>query len=287
MSPPRRSWNGTTYVLSLATEVEETTWQLANGGTVTTHAGSRGQLIAVSEGPNRGGYLICDWCGWGTPVRPKVPGKHPHLLRDRDCTGPLQLRALAHRYETNIVAISFDALAAPFAVKDHWRSTLYALLEGVSERLQISRDDIDGTLYPTAGGRTSLVIFDAVPGGAGSAIRIARSFDEVLEAALTLIIHTGRWLPRSVPRIAATAEILASGYDYGPAGGPGAGGFHRPQGSFHRSRGRVRAGQPVSGSALIRCQARVIASAHGQLAAIFQRRRRPPRTRRAAACKTL
>ena len=116
MSPPRRSWNGTTYVLSLATEVEEATWQLANGGTVTTRAGSRGQLIAVSEGPNRGGYLICDWCGWGTPVRPKVPGKHPHLLRDRDCTGPLQLRALAHRYETDIVAISFDALAAPFAV---------------------------------------------------------------------------------------------------------------------------------------------------------------------------
>jgi ATP-dependent helicase YprA (DUF1998 family) len=187
MSPPRRSWNGTTYVLSLATEVEEATWQLANGGIVTTHAGSRGQLIAVSEGPNRAGYLICDWCGWGTPVRPKVPGKHPHLLRDRDCTGPLQLRALAHRYETDIVSISFDALAAPFAVKDHWRSTLYALLEGVSERLQISRDDIDGTLYPTPGGRTSLVIFDAVPGGAGSAIRIARSFDEVLEAALTRV----------------------------------------------------------------------------------------------------
>jgi ATP-dependent helicase YprA (DUF1998 family) len=187
MSPPRRSWNGTTYVMSLATEIEEATWQLANGGTATTRAGSRGQLIAISEGPNRGGYLICDWCGWGTPVRPKVPGKHPHLLRDRECTGPLQLRALAHRYETDIVAISFDALAAPFAVKDHWRSTLYALLEGVSERLQISRDDIDGTLYPTPGGRTSLVIFDAVPGGAGSAIRIARSFGEVLEAALTRV----------------------------------------------------------------------------------------------------
>ena len=54
MSPPRRSWNGTTYVLSLATEVEEATWPLANGGTATTRAGSRGQLIAVSEGPNRG-----------------------------------------------------------------------------------------------------------------------------------------------------------------------------------------------------------------------------------------
>ena len=187
MSPPRRSWNGTTYVLSLAADVEEATWQLANGGTATTRAGSRGRLIAVSEGPNRGGYLICDWCGWGTGVGTRVTGAHPHLLRDRECTGPLQMRALAHPYETDILEISFDGLAAPLVGSSHWRSTLYALLEGVSERLQISRDDIDGTLYPTPGGRTALVIFDAVPGGAGSATRIARSFDEVLDAALTRV----------------------------------------------------------------------------------------------------
>ena len=103
---------------------------------------------------------------------------------------------------------------------------------------------------------------------------------------LTLIIHAGCWLPRSVSRIVATAEILASGYDGGPAGGPGAGGFHRPPGVHHGSQGQVCAGQLVSGSARIRCQARVIASAQGQFAAIFQRRRRPPRTRRAAAFRT-
>ena len=187
MSPPRRSWNGTTYVLSLAAEVQEATWQLANGGTATTRAGSRGRLIAVSEGPNRGGYLICDWCGWGTAVGTRVTGAHPHLLRDRDCTGPLQVRALAHPYETDILEISFDGLAAPLTDASHWRSTLYALLEGVSEGLQISRDDIDGTLHPTPGGRIALVIFDAVPGGAGSATRIAQSFGEVLEAALTRV----------------------------------------------------------------------------------------------------
>jgi hypothetical protein len=187
MSPPRRSWNGATYVLSLPSEPEEATWPLANGGTATTRAVSRGQLIAVSEGPNRSGYLICDWCGWGTPVAGKTPAKHPHLLRDKDCTGHLQARSLAHHYETDILEISFDALAAPFAAREQWRSTLYALLEGVSERLQISRDDIDGTLYPTPGGHTSLVIFDTVPGGAGSAIRIARSFDAVLDVALARV----------------------------------------------------------------------------------------------------
>jgi hypothetical protein len=54
----------------------------------------------------------------------------------------------------------------------------------------------------------------------------SRAFDH-----LALIIHAGRWLPRSVPRIAATAEILVSGYDSGPAGGPGGRGFHRPPGT--------------------------------------------------------
>jgi hypothetical protein len=43
--------------------------------------------------------------------------------------------------------------------------------------------------------------------------------------------HSRRLLAaRSVPRIAVTAGILASGYDGGPAGGPSAGGFHRPRG---------------------------------------------------------
>jgi hypothetical protein len=181
MSPPRRSWNGTTHVLSLGAEVNETTWPLANGGAAITRAGARGQLIAIPEGPNRGGYLICDWCGWGTSIQMRSPSTHRHLLRDRECAGPLQSRGLAHGYETDIVAVSFDALAVPSEVPGSWRSTLYALLEGVSERLQISRYDIDGTLYPTPGRRTSLVIFDAVPGGAGSAIRIARSY-EVLAA---------------------------------------------------------------------------------------------------------
>ena len=36
----------------------------------------------------------------------------------------------------------------------------------------------------------------------------------------------------------------------------------------------------------MRCHAAVIAWAHGQLAWIFRRRRRPPRTSRAAACST-
>ena len=185
MVAPQRSWHGSTYVLSRGAEEWKYSWPLANGAKVSTSAGERGKLIAISEGRNGAGFLICDWCGWGTAVGTKVTGSHPHLLRDGECTGPLQLKSLAHPYETDLLEITFDSIPGlPGMTVGDWRSVLYALLEGASDCLDISRDDIDGTLYPKAGRKISLVLFDTVPGGAGGALRIARSFPQVLEAAL-------------------------------------------------------------------------------------------------------
>jgi len=82
------------------------------------------------------------------------------------------------------------------------------------------------------------------------------------------------------------ATILASGYDNGPAAGPVAGGATGPGGSPSWIAGTVLAGQGACGSASMRCHAAVIASAHGQVAWIFRRRFRPPRTSRAAAWST-
>src|SRR6185437_329402 len=106
------------------------------------------------------------------------------LIKTSECSGPLAWKSLAHPYETDILEISFDALAAPRMSVADWRSVLYSLLEGASDCLDISRDDIDGTLYPKPGRQISLVLFDTVPGGAGGALRIAQAFPQVLEAAL-------------------------------------------------------------------------------------------------------
>src|SRR5699024_684947 len=62
------------------------------------------------------------------------------------------------------------------------RSLMYALLEGASEKLEISRDDIDATLSYSKNQR-SIVIFDTVPGGAGAAKKIAENVNLVLEEA--------------------------------------------------------------------------------------------------------
>ena len=82
------------------------------------------------------------------------------------------------------------------------------------------------------------------------------------------------------------APILASGYDNGPAAGPVAGVSTGPGGCPSWIAGTVLPGQGACGSASIRCHAAVIASAHGQVAWIFRRRFRPPRTSRAAECST-
>ncbi|WP_283138126.1 DEAD/DEAH box helicase [Rhizohabitans arisaemae] len=189
MTPPKRSWNGSTHVLSHAAEkVRERVWRSPGGAVLHSRAGSRGQLIAISEGPTRAGYLICDWCGTGMPVGAKYGRSHPHLLRGTDCTGPFRQRSLAHPYETDLLSLTLDPLAMPLdAGRGHWLSLLYALLEGAAQRLELSRDDIGGTLDTRPGGRPGIVVYDTVPGGAGAAVRIAEALDRVAEAALARV----------------------------------------------------------------------------------------------------
>jgi len=69
-----------------------------------------------------------------------------------------------------------------------WYSLLYSILEGTSQALGIRRRDIDGCLYPIEEGR-ALVLFDAVPGGAGHVKRVAdqQNLQEVLKCALSRV----------------------------------------------------------------------------------------------------
>ncbi|MEY9212970.1 DEAD/DEAH box helicase [Thermobifida halotolerans] len=184
-TPPQRSWHGSTHVLRLAADPAEHRWPLPGGGEVSCLAGSRGELVALSDGPSGRRFWICEWCGWGGSVAQRRPAEHTHPLRDRSCTGPLSRLALGHKYETDIVDIAFGGRFHVDSASTATRySLLYALLEGASAALEISRDDIDGALFHRSGGTTSLVLFDTVPGGAGGATRIAEAFDAVLLAAV-------------------------------------------------------------------------------------------------------
>jgi hypothetical protein len=182
-APPRRSWGGASYVLRLSDDVRERDIVLS-GGTVHSQVGPRGRLIAIAEGRGRAGFWLCDRCGWGAhrADHVKPPKKHEHLLKHTDCSGSLTLVSLAHRYETDILRLDFD-IEADALGDGPWQSLLYAILEGASERLEIARDDIDGTLNPSGPRSWALVLFDTVPGGAGNVLRVEESMGEVLIAA--------------------------------------------------------------------------------------------------------
>jgi ATP-dependent helicase YprA (DUF1998 family) len=181
-APPARSWHGAVHVVSLGEEIAETRWQASTGALAWCHCGARGRLVALAEGPGGSGYLICDWCGWGAPNHGRPPASHVSPLRGKPCTGPLRWRSLAHTYETDILRLRLDAPGT--GSRAQWHSLLYAVLEGAADGLEISRADIDGVVHSGADGRSGLVLFDTVPGGAGSVLRIAGALDTVIATAL-------------------------------------------------------------------------------------------------------
>lgn len=57
---------------------------------------------------------------------------------------------------------------------------------------------------------------------------IGKAMRLLQDEGLALTVHVGGRLSRMACRIAVIGPVLVSGYDKSPAGGPGAGGFHRP-----------------------------------------------------------
>lgn len=188
-APPGRRWNGASYVEDVGEELD--TYELSgkDGTAVRARAGTRATLAVISEGEGAG-YYVCQWCGWAdAAVRGVRPKKHERPASSEECTGPLDLLTLGHRYQSDVAEFTFNGFQYQHANEASWLSALYAMLEGASVALEISRDDIDGALAWTSDNRRSLVLFDTVPGGAGAAKRIAESIDLVVRSAIDRVMQ--------------------------------------------------------------------------------------------------
>lgn len=183
-APPERRWHGSSFVVDVGDEVKTTTWQSPSGIEVTARAGKRATMAVISEGAGAG-FQVCDWCGWADAAdRARPRRKHVRPATGQDCDGPLSVVSLGHRYQTDIAEFTFKGRQYRRISEPTWLSALYALLEGASEALEISRDDINGALAWSSDGSRSLVLFDTVPGGAGSAMKIAENVELVLRSAV-------------------------------------------------------------------------------------------------------
>ena len=184
---PERRWHGGSYIETPGHDIGLYHWAAPNGLKVSARAGVRAWLAVVSDGTGEG-FQLCQWCGWARAAqRGSRRTKHERPDNGRECDGPPEKISLGHRYQSDVAEFTFDGLAYQRDHEANWLSALYAILEGASYVLEINRDDIDGALSWSTDDRRSIVIFDTVPGGAGSAKRIAENIGVVLEAALNRV----------------------------------------------------------------------------------------------------
>lgn len=159
---PERTYT-TRVFFSGESSSEEDSCELTLGTVKFVAAAARDGKMAVL---NWAGFKICNLCGFGLRSNEKVPNSHKTPL-GKDCRGTLTSTDLGHEFRSDILDLKIKGYSNPD--RTFWLSLLYALLEGASESLEVSRDDLDGCLYPYAGDPTkpAIILFDDVPGGAG------------------------------------------------------------------------------------------------------------------------
>lgn len=160
-----------------------------NGQKLKIESTTNDSLVVVVNDPE---YSVCPVCGYA--VDGQLPKKHknPYGYLCKNVKGTSNRYILSHDFKTDVAKIVFETPKA--ADKKTMLSVLYALLEGMSTALGIERTDIKGTLHKISyTGRLiySIILYDAVAGGAGHVRRIVTkdgaAFQKVLRAAYDLV----------------------------------------------------------------------------------------------------
>ncbi len=170
----------------------ETCKELSSRHLVQVRSSRQGRIITINRGPGGRRYRFCNWCGHGEPA-PKRQGKegqakaHKDLRRPgKDCEGRFTFADLGHEYLTDVTEVRIAGVGRRYP-PDAMEAVLYALLSAAPD-LGISREDVDGTLHRFAPGEPpALVLFDAVPGGAGHARFLADHLPALFEQALGVV----------------------------------------------------------------------------------------------------
>lgn len=159
-----------------------------NGHEVILESTANDSLVVIS----RDAYRVCPRCGYATDST--FPDKHKNG-RGFSCEGEVKdvkEYHLSHDFKTDVVKLTFiDSRALD---KNRMYSVMYALLEGLSRQMGIERNDIKGCLHYSdtdEGLVYSLILYDAVAGGAGNVRRMVTddgsAFEEVIKRAVGLV----------------------------------------------------------------------------------------------------
>lgn len=136
----------------------------------------KGKLFIVNRGPFGNGYYRCHLCNYMEPAtepKPEIKHSHKHLLSGRKCDNDkLSSRVdLAHIFETDVFILRFLNIDLASDVHNIARTITEATRFGVINLLNLTNYDIKAT-YKLDSRALDIILYDAVAGGAGYAIRL-------------------------------------------------------------------------------------------------------------------
>lgn len=129
-------------------------------------------------------FFVCERCGYAiSSVTGKTEKDFNSFAKSfekkhispwgKDCSGKLYKRELCHAFKTDVVQLVFGTSRAKNQAT--MLSVMYALLEAMSDELDIERTDIKGCLHKVRYENSmvySVVLYDGVAGGAGHVRRL-------------------------------------------------------------------------------------------------------------------
>ena len=167
------------------TEAEDRKLSL-KGKEVSITYSPEGKLFVLNQGVNGRGLHICPSCGFAKDPITILKGNKHETKYKKTCGSKKFIRAsLGHVFSTDILKISLPKHDVHLSgiegteEKNQYLSVLYAILEGASKALDISRDDISGCVTENQ----EIVLFDDTAGGSGFVKHIYKNFDKVLREA--------------------------------------------------------------------------------------------------------
>ncbi len=157
------------------------------GDTIEIETSTNDELLIM----NKSAFYMCPECGYSEIIKGNTTSmitsrKHKNY-RQFDCScEELEQIKLGHRFQTDVARFKIPSLSSSTA----WDyaaalSFMYAFLEGISNALEVDRNDIDGIIEPNLDLHSyDVLIYDNVPGGAGHVKRLT-SKDAVIDSLKT------------------------------------------------------------------------------------------------------
>lgn len=180
---PRRLFSSRPYFSRLAVpeEAPEPAGRIAQLWKV-----SPGHMVVLCEGRKGRGFRICSECGAGFDGTTTTP-EHDSPTGGR-CNGTLETVVLGHEFITDVLRVRFIQSPSHVQLDDkHWfyHSLAFALVEGAATVLEVPRQDLNVAVRTAPDAAHEIVLYDAVPGGAGLVARLQElgTFRELLSVA--------------------------------------------------------------------------------------------------------